>query len=161
MTSQHRFDNRKSVYSSGSYFSQLNILLLPSLTISPCSLFRRYVYVPSARSMAILPSPTQLLTSLLIIGYPYRLITSSNRISGRKTDTLSNVRTKWSISGYSKPVSTKAASTTGYISRTRCKSTVLSFPPEKLAYTPFSPNSRTHSRIRCCVILTLTDSGMD
>ena len=57
--------------------------------------------------------------------------TFENGISGRSHVTFGTVFTNSRISGYSKPVSTNTAGTSGSARRTKSNSTVESFPPEK------------------------------
>ena len=64
-------------------------------------------------------------------GPEYRIKTFENGISGRSHVTFGTVFTNSRISGYSKPVSTNTAGTSGNALRTKSRSTVESFPPEK------------------------------
>lgn len=97
-------------------------------------------------------------TSLPIRGYPYVLITSSNRIDGVTISTLSILRTCRCISGYSRPVLLNTAFTSGKTDLTRWRRTVLSFPPEKLTTTlPFQ--WLYHSMIRAWLIWIFRSSG--
>lgn len=75
-------------------------------------------------------------TSFDMIGKPYSSHTCLKCFFGLTQSTLSNVLTNCLISGYSSPVSTNTALMPGYVCLAMLRSTVESFPPEKLNIHP-------------------------
>ena len=118
--SQQRLLHIKSMSSKGLYFAAEKRPLDSSNRV--------LAYTPSGHLLA---TPTMLLISLLITGYPFSVSTCLNVFLGCTTLTFGNDIANFCISGYSSPVFTNTASISGYISRAICNSTVLSLPPEK------------------------------